>query len=318
MKRVYNRIPRRERAASFGGRAGTALRLAGQFGLSLVYLGLARARGGSGVAMHARAVRFLGKAALRGPAGARDRALTAMPSPLDSVRYFELEFVWRHAASQRGRYLDVSSPRLFPLCLLDACPEIQADLINPDSRDLEMTRELATAAGLAARCTLHARTVEQLEFRPGSFNLVTSISVLEHIPAPGDSEAAGRLWSFVRPGGRLVMTVPVAREGLDEYLDFDEYGLAPRSADGWSFGQRLYDAVALRDAYFGVLGEPSAMEVFGELRPGTFVEDRAAKAAGRARPWREPLAVATDYGRFSSVDALPGWGVAGLVFVKPP
>jgi SAM-dependent methyltransferase len=246
-------------------------------------------------------------------------ACAAMASPMDSVRYFELDFAWASASRLEGafRYLDVSSPRLFPVTLLRSRAAARADLLNPDPTDLEATRALVQAAGLAPRCTLRGVAVEGAPFRPGTFDLVTSLSVVEHIPSPGDSAAAGRMWEWLRPGGRLVISVPCAREGFEEYLDVDPYGLLPPAADGFWFGQRFYDQAALEDRLYRVLGEPGRLEVFGERRPGAFFAARDRKALGTFRWAREPWVVATDYRRFGSVSELPGIGVIAMEFVKP-
>lgn len=41
------------------------------------------------------------------------------------------------------------------------------------------------------------------------FDVVTSISVLEHLPADTWEAVVGRLWRLVRPGGRLILTFDV-------------------------------------------------------------------------------------------------------------
>jgi len=44
------------------------------------------------------------------------------------------------------------------------------------------------AAGLSGRCRFHRKTVDEIDFPPGTFDLVTSISALEHIPDGGTGE----------------------------------------------------------------------------------------------------------------------------------
>ncbi len=267
--------------------------------------------------MHARIWRMLAPLLASGDREIRRYALGALLSPMDSVRYFELEFAWRSARSlSTGRYLDVSSPRLFPLSLLKARPGLRADLVNPDRRDLDITRRLAVALGLAGRSNLHANTVNELAVPESCYDLVTCISVIEHIPAPGDARAVERLWSMVRLGGKLVVTVPVAREAFEEYLDVNEYGLLASDPGGWTFGQRFYDDSSLTTTFLDRIARPARVEIFGETRPGVFVEDRARKAAGTNKPWREPYSVALDWARHAAIPDLPGWGVVALEFVR--
>ena len=63
--------------------------------------------------------------------------------PMDSTRYFEFDFMWRALAGVPvQRYLDVSSPRLFPILLIRDRHGLSADLINPDREDLATTESL--------------------------------------------------------------------------------------------------------------------------------------------------------------------------------
>jgi hypothetical protein len=55
--------------------------------------------------------------------------------PMHSGRYFEFKFVWDALSNHPIRsYLDVSSPRLFPLMLVVKNHQLHADLINPTLR----------------------------------------------------------------------------------------------------------------------------------------------------------------------------------------
>jgi SAM-dependent methyltransferase len=238
---------------------------------------------------------------------------------MEAVRYFEFGTAWSWVAGLPGplRFLDVSSPRLFPLLLLHRRKDLQADLMNPDPPDLAITREWVEALAVGSRCTLHASTVSEAPLAPGTFDLVTSISVLEHIPEPHDLEALDRMWTCIRPGGRLVLTVPCAREALEEYVDLNEYGLLVPDEEGFVFGQRFYDESTLRERVFARVGVPVRSAILGERVPGTAFADRDRKILGRADLAREPLAAATEYARFPSLEALPGVGVIALEFKKP-
>lgn len=239
-----------------------------------------------------------------------------MFTPFDSTRYFEFDFMWRASQPvEARRYLDVSSPRLFPILLLHRHPALTADLINPDKHDLLLTRQFLRAAGLTARCDLHQQLIEAAPFAPESFDIITCMSVLEHIPH--DTAAAQKMWSLLARGGRLLFTVPCAAAASEQYIDYDEYRLLPMDADGFVFWQRFYDPALLRERFFAVLGEPSRCEVYGEKIPGTFQKNAAQKRANPYYPyWREPYMMGQEYTRFESIEALPGEGVVALEFVK--
>lgn len=77
--------------------------------------------------------------------------------------------------------------------------------------------------------------LQPLSGLPSDYDLVYSISTVEHVglghygdpPAPdGDRLALANLWDKVRPGGRLIFSVPAGRPGVQRgYRVYDEAGL---------------------------------------------------------------------------------------------
>ena len=243
-------------------------------------------------------------------------ALRLIYMPMDSTRYFEFDFVDRSLANYRvERLLDVSSPRLVPVMMARDRSSMRADLLNPDAKDMDITRELVNAAGLADRCRLQARPIEEASFEPESFDAVTCISVLEHIP--GDVAAVRTMWSLVKPGGVLLLTLPCMSQACEQYIDYDEYGLLEADEAGFVFWQRFYDAHLLEERIFSIVGRPVKSAVYGEKVRGSFFRNAQLKRKGAGYPfWREPYMMATEYGYFDDINQLPGDGVVGLVFVK--
>ncbi len=236
--------------------------------------------------------------------------------PLDSVRYFEFNFVWDALSHLSIRcYLDVSSPRLFPIMLTLKKDQVLAELMNPDAADLTPTADLAKALGLNRRCNIHSCLVGAAPFEPGSFDVVTSISVVEHIPE--DKQAVRKMWELLRPGGRLLLTVPCAAEAREEYIDRNEYGLLEPNEDGFFFFQRYYDQKLLSENVFSITGEPSRYAVYGEKIVGTYRRNEQSKRSDPNYPaWREPYMMGQEYRYFDTVDDLPGIGVIAMEFVK--
>lgn len=106
-----------------------------------------------------------------------------------------------------------------------------------DGRLAEQTRRLPhledklfPAGGLR----FEHQDVRALTFTDNSFDAVTAISMIEHIPDEGDMEAVRELGRVVKPGGRLVITVPY---GSTYYP-----GRPPQST---AATQRIYDESAL-------------------------------------------------------------------------
>jgi SAM-dependent methyltransferase len=255
--------------------------------------------------------------AVRGLVGLRlYRILALLAAPLDSVRYFEFDFVRRCVEGlEVAEYLDVSSPRLLPLALIRRHRKLRGVLLNPDRADLQKTEEMVHGLGLSRRCATLDHRIEHSGLPDGSFDLITSISVVEHIPA--DTDAVAAMWRLLRPGGRLILTVPCAPTSAEEWADFDRFGLADRGADGLIFWQRFYSPEDLESRLFAVLGRPVRIEVYGEIRPGLYDRNVLAKMRDPFYPyWREPWMMSREWKRFDQIRDLPGVGVAGMVFLK--
>ena len=288
--------------------------------LAPVYWALAHRYGTPGLALRGAAARLAARAATRWPRELSKLELyRILFDPIDSVRYFEFDFAWRataRAAPVRS-YLDVSSPRLFPALVLAAHGELTADLLNPDAPDLAHTRHLLGAFGLLDRVRLHGHLIADAALAPERFDVITSISVVEHIP--DDRSAVEAMWALVRPGGTLILTVPCAAERFEEHSPRNEYGLYAPDRDGYVFYQRVYDSALLAERILSVTGAPAASEVYGERRRGFYADHlRPAKLGDASYPfWQEPCMLGREYRRFDSVDELPGWGVVGLAFTKP-
>ena len=241
-----------------------------------------------------------------------------MFSPMDSTRYFEFHEVLKSlTAAPFSRWLDVSSPRLVLLLLLLRNKKAAAELINPDGSDARQTAALAAALGLAGRCAVTEKTIETAGFAPGAFDLVTCLSVLEHIP--GDRRALETMWSLLRPGGRLVLTLPCMAEPLEQYISRNDYGVLRPEADGYTFWQRFYDEERLRSVIYSLTGEPVKTAVYGEREPGLFFRNAGQKRGlGEFYPfWRESYMLAREYRYYKKISELPGEGVVLLEFIKP-
>lgn len=287
-------------------------------GLALfpVHLAVARLLGGPGVGTHLEIARLAVRLLL-----ARKIPITAaytmMCCPLDSTRYFEFQEVLADLRdAPLHHYLDISSPRLIPLMLLKARPSARGHLLNPDSRDLEQTARLAEAMEVTHQATFVGRTLQEAGFEPASFDLITCISVLEHIPE--DRDAVSTMWSLLRPGGRLVLTVPCMARPLEQYTSNNEYGVLSEDADGYTFWQRFYDSSRLQHSILDVTGPPEVLKVFGERAYGLFYRNATLKRVlGALYPfWQESTMVARDYRIFHSIEELPGEGVVLLSFRK--
>lgn len=285
--------------------------------LSPIYLFMAGVAGAPGLGFHLRCAAIGLRLLLTGRASLTT-CYGLLFSPMDSTRYFEFHEVWKSVKGLSfSRYLDVSSPRLVPLLLLKGRPEATVELMNPDLSDLRETEKLADAMGLISRCGFYNGTLDNAPFPQASFDLITCLSVLEHIP--GDTAALGAMWSLLCPGGKLLLTLPCRTQPLEQYISHNPYGVLHPGDDGYTFWQRYYDRERLTASIYSVTGPPTRVAIYGEKRCGFFFRNAAMKRLlGFHYPfWREPYMMAVEYRWFSSPDELPGEGVVLLEFVKP-
>ncbi|HEX8432070.1 MAG TPA: class I SAM-dependent methyltransferase [Longimicrobium sp.] len=186
--------------------------------------------------------------------------LVAWLTPIDYVRWRELEFALaavRRFKPDARSVLDISSPKLLPVTLAAALPG--AAVRATDIVDDEVAHARRAAAELGLRnLAAELADARALEYADGSFDLITSVSVFEHI-APerdGDVPAAREMGRVLAPGGIAVLTVPFAREYFAEYRAGSVY---ERQAGGDEriFFQRFYNEATLRR---GIV-DPSGLEV---------------------------------------------------------
>jgi len=159
--------------------------------------------------------------------------------PLDPSRYLELPETMRELGARPGeRVLDLASPKLLAVALARAGVEVvSVDQLEPE---IDAWRKLT---GGEPRLTFEVADGRSLPYEDGSFDHAYSVSVLEHIPEPGDEQALRELARVVKPGGRVVVTLPSAREYREDWRDAPVY--AEQAAGDRHFFQRWYDQARL-------------------------------------------------------------------------
>lgn len=236
--------------------------------------------------------------------------------PMDSTRYFELDFMWKMSSDINfGRYLDISSPRLFPTLYTMKNLHLEADLVNPDRRDLGVTAKIVKSLPIRNRCRLHALTLDSVPFEPETFELITSISVLEHIP--DDKQAVRKMWELLKPTARLLLSVPCAVEASEQYIDQNFFNILEPDERGYFFWQRFYDEELIEENIYSITGKPSFSKLYGEKKKGAFQQNALQKRSDPMYPsWREPYMMGKEYTLYHSIADLPGEGVVAMEFIK--
>jgi SAM-dependent methyltransferase len=157
--------------------------------------------------------------------------------PLDPSRYLELPETRRELAARTGeRVLDLASPKLLAVVL--AREGVQVTSVDEFPAEVERWRALTAGQ---PNLRLEVADGRALPFEAESFDHAYSVSVLEHIPDGGDEAALRELARVVRPGGRVVLTLPHAPRAFDEYRDRPVYADHGPTPDGRYFFQRWYD-----------------------------------------------------------------------------
>jgi SAM-dependent methyltransferase len=157
--------------------------------------------------------------------------------PLDPSRYLELPETMRELGAGPGeRVLDLASPKLLAVSLARAGVEVVS--VDQLESEIEAWRKLAADE---SRLTLEVGDGRALPFDDASFDHAYSVSVLEHIPEPGDEQALRELARVVKPGGRVVVTLPFADRYREDWRDAPVYADQGGGSAGRHFFQRWYD-----------------------------------------------------------------------------
>ena len=127
------------------------------------------------------------------------------------------------------------------------------------------------------------------------------------------------MYDHLRPGGRLIVTVPVDRRYRVERRERAEYGFGQPDETGQVFFQHVYDEDALEAHLLSALPiRPARIGWFGELTPGRFAAyERRWQHDGLNCTVDDPREFSDHYREFDSWQAMPGFGVCGLMWEKP-
>ncbi|HEY2602382.1 MAG TPA: glycosyltransferase [Thermoleophilaceae bacterium] len=187
-------------------------------------------------------LRWLARGARNGWKGRRV-GLQRLLVPLDPWRYYELGRVAERPF--HGRCLDVSSPKLL-MSLLQH--EGRGDWTGIDlfSDEIESWRQVDPSL------ELQVQDATQLDFPDESFDCCICISVIEHVPGDGDTQAMEEMWRVLKPGGVLHLTTNVALEARDVFAHERIYGEAQEAGAEGVFFERQYSLETLEERLLGL------------------------------------------------------------------
>jgi SAM-dependent methyltransferase len=164
-------------------------------------------------------------------------ALIRIAAPVEDVRLFELPETVAALDVVRGeRVLDLASPKMAAVALAKAGARVTSvDLLESE---IATWRDLA---GHVPGLDFQVADGRRLPFADETFDHAYSISAIEHIAEDGDFRALAELARVVRPGGRIVVTVPFDTVYREDWRDQPSYGEHTLSQNGKWFFSHVYD-----------------------------------------------------------------------------
>ncbi|HWF05414.1 MAG TPA: class I SAM-dependent methyltransferase [Candidatus Angelobacter sp.] len=151
-------------------------------------------------------------------------------------------------ASSRLKILDVGSPKMLGLYLASNTEaEIMLTDISATNVDEYQTMWQALQAKARGQASFSLQDARSLNFPDAEFDVVFSMSVIEHIEGEqGDSQAIHELLRVLKPGGLLALSVPFGAHYVEQKrIGFA--GAARKTGDSETyFFQRIYDRGAFQ------------------------------------------------------------------------
>jgi len=232
------------------------------------------------------------------------QALVRLVIPLDPSRYLELPPTIASLAPEAGeRVLDLASPKLAAVALARRGAIVTSVDLFED--EVATWRELADGE---RGVSFEVGDGRALSHGDGTFDHAYTISVLEHMPDGGAEQALGELARVVRPGGRVVVTLPYSERYHEVWHDQPAYGDQPAGPDGRFFFERWYDEARV-DALVRAVPELAL-----EQRRVVRLWPNWHRAYVRAFPWL--IALGPFYGLLAREKAGPPGDVVRLVLTR--
>lgn len=215
---------------------------------------------------------------------------------------------------QHRDILDVSSPKIVSLFLAS---DGSRSVLATDLDDPKLFNRWVKYAGMAGWQNYRAEFQDARSIRhtDASFDFIYSISVIEHIPGNGDTEALREFARLLRPGGIVVVEVPYRRQREEIVLHYDSKG-APLDAP--RFYERHYDKALLDERLRIPELEVTAQWILGEWwRIDRWIAtDRLPRPLRLAALPLEPFLAAMNY--WVRTDDSKGNPLAALMVYRKP
>jgi SAM-dependent methyltransferase len=210
---------------------------------------------------------------------ARKAAAWRIWMPLDVDRVAELPWAGQQMLNARpALVLDLASPKRLALWLAEngGAEIVATDIWGAEVASWErLTRAADPRGHRFARLRLETADGRALPYGQAAFDAAYAVSVIEHIPGDGDTQAMAELERVLRSGATLALTFPFRGRFEEEFVRHDLYG---RRYEGEPiFFQRHYSLDAVRDRLL-------AGRAFEVVSQGPLAQDRGEGRADGAAP----------------------------------
>lgn len=228
------------------------------------------------------------------PAAARSLVLDGTPDPASYLGFhFASQFL---NSTTLGNYLDVSSPWLFPFALLSNFQAANVTLLTPKATGLRsLTHGLTAQIRKEIRCVGTNAVLED-----ENYDTITSLWNPNEEPDEYIRNVRS-LKRVLRPGGTLLLSVPCTRR-LTDVTSVN--------------GERIYDANALEQYVFDVLGQPKRYAIYGAQTQPCEHNGYCMRADYGTDRWVGSAVIGRDWRCYSSLQELPAVGVIVMKFTR--
>jgi len=242
-------------------------------------------------------------------------------NPVSIVRYFEYDFAIKSIINyslSNKKVLDISSPYLFGFyCNFNL--NIDYTYLNPDTNDLNLVKKYSKKLLNKRNFKTESGDATRLNYSNESFDVVISISVIEHIDNNGDMTAIKEMMRVLKKDGILILTFPVSKSFEIEYADNDAYGLKVSKTGNKFFFQRLYDESSIKERLLKNISDFTILEqqIFGENEFGFYDKySERWKKHGLFETVKDPFFISKYFDILNSFNEIKKSAVIGITLRK--
>lgn len=187
---------------------------------------------------------------LKSPFNLKKEPIKRILIPMDIARCFEIPYCYKYLDPHASeRILDMSSPKLLSLFVSehDHSKVTATDIFSDEIKSWQsLVKSTFFNSELKKNLVLKVADGKKLSFKTHYFDKAYSISVIEHMGKTGDSRAIKELARVLKPGGRLVITVPFGLNYHEIWLNKKMYS-KKTGANKTFFFCRVYDKKSLEE-----------------------------------------------------------------------